>query len=273
MSENSTPWRTPKPHPMAFASTGTLPKKHQATKERASLPVTYTPETPLKKERSKFVIPANLSPFVLSPKAIVLNGSQTLPGSARPSTLSASFGTDCRLDAEKQLSASPSLRTRSSSPVQEERGYQIDTVFNGDSGSDFDDPFNVVNDFPMDIEAKQVAGSTMLPGVPWKSPHAIFFTNEFFACSNWPDGLPSHSTPTSSIYSDSNFADSEYFEEQFEVIDSLGRGSFSYVFHVKRRTDGAQFALKRSRVPFSGNIDRCRRLQEVANMWTPTAAT
>lgn len=69
---NSTPRRTfPKPVLSAFGSTGSLQRKNRGLTEKANLSSSYTPETPLKTERSKFIIPSNLSPFALSPKFLI----------------------------------------------------------------------------------------------------------------------------------------------------------------------------------------------------------
>lgn len=69
---NSTPRRAfPKPIPSAFGSTGSLQRKNRGLTDKTNIASSCTPETPLKIERSKFIIPSNLSPFVLSPKLLV----------------------------------------------------------------------------------------------------------------------------------------------------------------------------------------------------------
>jgi hypothetical protein len=78
-----------RPNPLAFSSTGALPKKNiNAPLQRNSLPTVMTPQTPLKRERSKFVIPSNLTPFGLSPRHIIANssGSPGLTKLALPDT-------------------------------------------------------------------------------------------------------------------------------------------------------------------------------------------
>ena len=72
MSEDhpdSTPRRSfPKPILSAFGSTGSLQRKTRGILDKNLQSTNYTPETPLKMERSKFIVQSNLSPFALSPK-------------------------------------------------------------------------------------------------------------------------------------------------------------------------------------------------------------
>jgi len=68
----STPRRSfPKPILSAFGSTGSLQRKTRILSDKNVPANSYTPETPLKTERSKFIIPSNLSPFALSPKLLM----------------------------------------------------------------------------------------------------------------------------------------------------------------------------------------------------------
>ncbi|KNE66109.1 WEE protein kinase [Allomyces macrogynus ATCC 38327] len=55
----------------------------------------------------------------------------------------------------------------------------------------------------------------------------------------------------------------DYFRTGFDVIQPLGNGSFSEVFHVRRQSDGRHFALKRLKQPYKSDMDRRRRLEEV----------
>lgn len=75
MSEDhpdSTPRRSfPKPILSAFGSTGSLQRKTRILADKNVLANSYTPETPLKTERSRFIVPSNLSPFALSPKLLM----------------------------------------------------------------------------------------------------------------------------------------------------------------------------------------------------------
>lgn len=68
----STPRRSfPKPILSAFGSTGSLQRKTRILADKNVQASSYTPETPLKLERSKFIVPSNLSPFALSPKLLM----------------------------------------------------------------------------------------------------------------------------------------------------------------------------------------------------------
>ncbi|XP_069783216.1 membrane-associated tyrosine- and threonine-specific cdc2-inhibitory kinase isoform X2 [Narcine bancroftii] len=70
----------------------------------------------------------------------------------------------------------------------------------------------------------------------------------------WPDGLsPGGYDETKGLL---------YFEQCFEVVSWLGRGSFGEVFKVRWQRDGKLYAVKRSVQPFRGEADRWRRLAE-----------
>lgn len=69
---SSTPRRSfPKPILSAFGSTGSLQRKTRGIIDKNSSINYNTPETPLKTERSKFIVPSNLSPYALSPKLLI----------------------------------------------------------------------------------------------------------------------------------------------------------------------------------------------------------
>ncbi|KAI8904425.1 kinase-like domain-containing protein [Gorgonomyces haynaldii] len=55
----------------------------------------------------------------------------------------------------------------------------------------------------------------------------------------------------------------DYFEEEFRVISQLGEGTFGHVYHVKSHTDGAEYALKKTRKPFLGYRDGLLKMSEV----------
>lgn len=69
---NSTPRRSfPKPVLSAFGSSGSLRRKTRGILDKNNIVNNNTPETPLKMERSKFIVPSNLSPYALSPKLLI----------------------------------------------------------------------------------------------------------------------------------------------------------------------------------------------------------
>ncbi|KAI1289836.1 Membrane-associated tyrosine- and threonine-specific cdc2-inhibitory kinase [Halotydeus destructor] len=82
-------------------------------------------------------------------------------------------------------------------------------------------------------------------------PHAISF-----------DGEGELSTPLSRLYNEEQSG--SYFEQCFEMIKVLGRGSFGDVHKVRSKEDGGYYAVKLAREPFRGKRDRERKLQEVA---------
>lgn len=273
MEGETTPWRAPKPHPMAFASTGALPKKHRATSERMSMPALATPETPSKRERSKFVVPVSISPFALSPHQLAASGRIPPIQSKSATKLSASFNAAYDPNSSDAFNAQQGPPTRSSSPIHHSKDSRLSDVFGhpDDEESYEDNPFSMdlhdsASEDEMDIyESYDISKAHHLP---WKSPCAIFFTSEFFKSSDWRNstGLLANSAAQSILESKAT-SNYEYFDTNFEILEIIGRGSFSDVFRVRRKTDGTILALKRSRAPFSGIVDRLRRVQEVENMW------
>jgi hypothetical protein len=151
------------------------------------------------------------------------------------------------------------------------REYKMEDVFGNidDIGfSDFEDPFSV-DSHPASVEETKLSfpSTLKLNSLPWKSPQALFFTPGYFVSDEWRDRAAPVSIPTSSGPFDHSPTELDYFETFFEVLEAMGRGSFSDVFRTKRKSDGCVLALKRSRSPFSGIVDRYRRLHEVENMW------
>ncbi|XP_012860977.2 membrane-associated tyrosine- and threonine-specific cdc2-inhibitory kinase [Echinops telfairi] len=54
-----------------------------------------------------------------------------------------------------------------------------------------------------------------------------------------------------------------FFQQCFQQLGHLGRGSFGEVFKVRSKEDGRLYAIKRSMSPFRGPKDRARKLAEV----------
>lgn len=57
--------------------------------------------------------------------------------------------------------------------------------------------------------------------------------------------------------------DESYFDQCFEIISTLGEGSFGQVYKVKSREDGLLYAVKKSKVFFRSEHYRQERLEEV----------
>lgn len=276
MDGDTTPWKLPKPHPSAFSSGGTLPKKKPALPERHSLPKAATPGTPSKKTRNKFIVPANLSPFALSPQQVVrTRGLAEHPTPARrPVTALSHSYTAQHPDDGEEPSSLMELMSRSSSPLHNPPHttslmdeYEEDIFSSSET-------LQVLSEF----SNKEYCDFTKSHAhCPWKSPRATFFDYNYFCQDNWsrahlaPSPVPPpacHFPATAtSVGADGSHADRDYLEGTYEILDTLGRGSFSEVYKVRRKHDNLHFALKRTREPFSGSIDRIRKLQEVSNMW------
>ncbi|CAK6444771.1 unnamed protein product [Pipistrellus nathusii] len=54
-----------------------------------------------------------------------------------------------------------------------------------------------------------------------------------------------------------------FFQQNFQRLGRLGRGSYGEVFKVRSKEDGQLYAVKRSMSPFRGPKDRARKLAEV----------
>ncbi|ELV13350.1 membrane-associated tyrosine- and threonine-specific cdc2-inhibitory kinase [Tupaia chinensis] len=54
-----------------------------------------------------------------------------------------------------------------------------------------------------------------------------------------------------------------FFQQRFQRLSRLGRGSYGEVFKVRSKDDGRLYAVKRSMSPFRGPKDRARKLAEV----------
>lgn len=61
--------------------------------------------------------------------------------------------------------------------------------------------------------------------------------------------------------------DRDFFECNFKVTGTIGRGEFADVVKVKKRDDGKLYAVKKSRSAFTGYKDRIVKLEEVEIMW------
>lgn len=49
---------------------------------------------------------------------------------------------------------------------------------------------------------------------------------------------------------------SDYFADNFEIMELIGHGCFSVVYKVRSKRDDQIFALKKTKTSFRGNSDR-----------------
>lgn len=182
---NSTPRRSfPKPILSAFGSTGSLQRKNRIISDKFNIPSSYTPDTPLKIERSKFVVPSNLSPFALSPKLMMarnlsLNKSTDLKNE---SFLSNSLNSD---SFETAFLNSPSHF--SSSALNDSLDFTIDDDMTGHNYNLFiDKKLPYCSDFEIDSssvspsivsEATQESNFVPQNEEAWKSSMVSFLNN------------------------------------------------------------------------------------------------
>lgn len=183
---NSTPRRSlPKPVLSAFGSSGSLQRKTRnvGDKNNTSLANSYTPETPLKIERSKFTVPSNLSPFALSPKLLMarnwsLNKSTDLKNE---SFLNINFNSDSfdsgYLNSPSQFSSSAvdDLNNIGMDEVSIAQDINIFLDKTGNFCSDYEtDSFSI----SPSIDSEFAPDSEFVPfDEPWKSSKVNFLNN------------------------------------------------------------------------------------------------
>lgn len=269
---NSTPRRSfPKPILSAFGSTGSLQRKTRvlAEKNTTSLASSYTPETPLKTERSKFIVPSNLSPFALSPKLLMArNWSINKPTDLRnESLLNINFNSD---SFESGYLNSPSHFSSSTIDDINHLGMEEESL--AQNGNIFlDIKTNFCSDHEIDsfsispsIDSEFAPDSEFVPhDEPWKSSRVNFLNNwkqsedafgkiifqkllihsYFLACYGYEN-----------LFEFSEYSD--YFADNFEILELIGHGGFSVVYKVRSKRDDQIFALKKTKSPFKGNSDR-----------------
>ncbi|XP_078509005.1 membrane-associated tyrosine- and threonine-specific cdc2-inhibitory kinase [Lissotriton helveticus] len=109
---------------------------------------------------------------------------------------------------------------------------------------------------------------TVPPRPPAKSPAPIsrFFPNKHQSWSQpRPQSVsfrsPEKKSLCSLLYDEGK--QELFFDQCFQRICKLGRGSFGEVYKVKSREDGNLYAVKRSLQQFRGELDRQRKLEEV----------
>ncbi len=53
---------------------------------------------------------------------------------------------------------------------------------------------------------------------------------------------------------------SDYFADNFEILELVGHGCFSVVYKVRSKRDDQIFALKKTKSSYKGNSDRYRNI-------------
>lgn len=246
----------PRPCQSVFDSSSKLSKKHDSLHERLSMGMTpQTPSTPMSC-RSKFVLPSNLSPFPYSPKQNQSNPklSTSIQGSATPlrkGVSSEQLVFDFETSDKFNKSPSRLLFDRSQSPGSS----QFD--LSSEVGSEFD---LLVGEFD-EFGSCEISPDLLRP-VMWRNPVTHFLDEPFFAKTN--DDFEYTDVED---FTCSNDMLSDFFNDNYEVVEVCGEGSFSTVYKVNSKKTNKNSALKLTRKPFSGVTDRRRRLKEVNHLW------
>ncbi|KAJ2791276.1 mitosis inhibitor protein kinase swe1, partial [Coemansia helicoidea] len=101
----------------------------------------------------------------------------------------------------------------------------------------------------------------VVQGYATNYPH--FLRREYF-------GRPPHSPAflsPSDEYRIDGLGYLDYYGHQFEVLGRAGAGHFASVYSVRCVDDGRTYAIKKTRQPFAGRVERARRLREVELLW------
>lgn len=221
--DSPSPWEQPRPDIEILCSKGKLTKKKKFDLRR-SLPLNSSPSTPIKSVKSKFVVPVNVTPFPLSPQLI---GEET-PKVEISTGKSAIYGVN-RVSSRQNTNSSPL------GPKQKE--FVEDLV-----GSDGEISEDSIDEYFFE----SISSESSLFTCPWKC-HCVnpldlnYFLHSYpkFVCCN-----PNHDTSI------------DYLHDNFDVLECIGKGSFSSVFKVSSKTDKCAYALKINNAPFSGYADR-----------------
>lgn len=257
-TEDSSPFTLPKPCLNVFNSAGKLAKKHDSVHDRLSLPIlAQTPGTP-KTSRSKFVLPSSLSPFPFSPKNAMRNPSHSklyssLHASSTP--LRQGYSSEQLVfdsDLCGKLTHSPSRLTldRAASPMSSQLRDCDMFELTSEFGSELD---NLSNDVDMNCAEYGSCDISpeMLRPLIWRNPAVHFlstsYLNDLYSTS---EDMHPHIAIDPSLLPD-------YFDMNFDILESYEDGAFSVVHKVKDRHSRALSAVKRSRAPFTGYSDRC----------------
>lgn len=267
----STPHRSyPKPILSAFGSSGTLQRKSKGLFDK-NASSSNTPETPLKPERSKFVLPLNLSPFALSPKILLSRNSSVLKSTDLKNEAFLDFSGDAKSFEELELLLhSPSVF--SGKKLEEPTNQAIsDKIFDENFNFFIENPTNF--DFEMEniADPDQIEEITDAFSVPysrtWKSSKTGFLNEwhntEAATCPYFGSCLVCRGYENAFELEE----DSDFFLDNFEIIEIIGYGAFSVVYKVKSRRDDQIYALKKSKAPFRGSFDRISRISEVETLW------
>ena len=223
-----TPWKLPRPDIDAICSTGQLAKK-QRHDIRRSLPLESSPTTPSKAAKSKFLMPVNITPFPFSP--------QNLPNSQKLQTpkIDSLIHSSCHRPVK--------IAERNSSPLGSKMHLSMDTDLL--AMSDFESSSDELT-YEMDTFSSESA----FLSCPWKCP-AVQSLDQMYFAKEYPNiccrdcGHMENST--------------DYLHENYNVLECVGRGSFSDVYKVTSKIDGTLYALKKNSIPYTGISDRYRR--------------
>lgn len=180
---DSTPRRSfPKPILSAFGSTGSLQRKTKILSDKNVLANSYTPETPLKTERSKFIIPSNLSPFALSPKLLM---ARNLPSNKSTELKNESYLNSSLNSESFETTFLNSPSHFSSSTLNDSFDFQLGEGITDQSFTTFGETkLNFCSDYEIDsssvspsVADEFVPEASHILNEPWKSTKVNFLND------------------------------------------------------------------------------------------------
>ena len=282
-SASMTPgFRIVKPSQQAFHSTGLLSKKQRTSKESA-------PDTPVKHKNLLDQIEPHLSlntpakqhhtpqypeDTPASIKTLRLHLRSPLAESPtnfskRPhfmesaSPLKHEFGVDSPINNVHFKTPNEVFKVPQSfqSPNQPPRiGMPSNTPFNDPSSLEslkFSSPvvkspfFHTINSKRHQSAKKSHMHTNPITFQMFISRHRVIITKGFFQAL---DGREPFLSDFLRQY-DNGVSDQDYFETSFELLGRLGHGAFADAFHVLDLNDSVEYAIKKTRQPFTGYKD------------------
>jgi hypothetical protein len=231
-SSLTTPLKLVKPDMSAFSFSGYLQKSKSNSK------INPTPRTPSKRANTKLLFHAGPpTPLFTHPR--------------HPSTA------DLRSDDNQDISTtdspfSPFLSSDDREMVSPSFSRRIErsSSFGGSSP----DPLAATVEKAFDFEATNEDIMDSEKSYPhWIQEKPNFLSLDFF-----------HELDVNPYFlgSTDNYSDEEFFHQNFQVLEVIGRGAFADVYKCSCHFDNRLYSVKKTRESFTGFLDRYRKLGE-----------
>lgn len=231
----------------------------QSIEDSDLLHPSITPRTPSKKSNTKFVFMSETGPStspIRQPLYDSFNDVQTLPFSEQDYLMN--FECIDAPSSPRRLVFEVGSIDRKDSAFSSSDSDIEDVEHRSDINlSPFRQNGNVFNNSLFERKVSE-----------WMSPKANFFDSSNF----------SHHIAPAHADDNTSHTNEDYFLSKFDILESIGSGSFAEVYKVCKVDDESSIScVKKSKSPYSGNLDRyahtshhpCRRmkLEEILALW------